>query len=254
MVKLRGAQAFLNQEPDQEGLSQDSSFDFHCHAGLSCFNRCCRTPTILLSPYDILRLTRHLRMASGEFLRRYTRRIIEERSQLPLIFIDPSRFSQGDCPFLGDSGCTVYPQRPAACRLFPITMGSRLTPSGVEDLYFSRRLDYCQGFAGDLRWTLASWRADQGFEEYDQGRREWLEIILRQGLAGPLQDAARVQDLFAAIAYDPDEFRRLLSEPAFLQACNLAKGPTAYQKLSDSALLKLAYRCLKSLLFAEAPE
>jgi uncharacterized protein len=254
MVKEREVRASLDKEPDQESLSPDSSFRFHCHAGLTCFNRCCRTPTILLSPYDILRLTRHLGMASGEFLRRYTRRIIEARSQLPLIFIDFFRSPPGGCPFLGESGCTVYSQRPAACRLFPITMGSRLTPSGVEDHYFCRRLDYCQGFAGDLCWTLDSWKADQGFEEYDQGRREWLEIILRQGLAGSLPDEARMQELFAAIAYDPDEFKRRLGEPAFLQALNLADEPVAYQELSDSALLKLACRCLRAILFGEGPD
>ena len=89
-------------------------------------------------------------------------------------------------------------------------MGSRLTPEGVEDHYFCRRLDYCQGFDRETEWTVASWMANQGFAEYDQGRREWLEILLKAGLAEPLVVDALMQDLFATLAYDLDRFRRLL--------------------------------------------
>ena len=75
----------LYQHADKEPLSLESRFTFHCHPGLACFNRCCAAPTILLSPYDILRLKNCLGIASGEFLRRYTCREIDPRSNLALI-------------------------------------------------------------------------------------------------------------------------------------------------------------------------
>jgi Fe-S-cluster containining protein len=239
------------RENDQASLSLQSRFTFYCHDGLACFNRCCRTPTIILSPYDILRLRQCLGITSGELLERYTRRETEDMSNLPLVFLDPFRPTGEGCPFLGDTGCRVYSHRPAACRLFPITMGSQLTEQGVVDYYFCRTLDYCQGFATDVAWTVESWQAHQGFKEYDQGRRAWLELILKQGLQGPVD--GRVQELFATSAYDLDQFRQLLGEPAFRQACDA--DPKVLEDLvtdtSDAALLDLSYRYLKSVLFGD---
>jgi Fe-S-cluster containining protein len=244
----------LYKQADQACLSLHSSFNFHCRDGLACFNQCCRTPTIILSPYDILRLKHCLGITSGEFLKRYTRQEIEERSKLPLVFLDPYRSPESGCPFVGAAGCRVYPHRPAACRLFPITMGSQLTEHGVVDYYFCRRLDYCQGFATDVQWTVASWKTNQGFEEYEAGRREWLQILLRQGLKEPRQVDARVQDLFATIAYDLDQFRRLIFESAFLQGYDVDDKTLEDLKKSDLALLKFSYRFLQAVLFPEDGE
>jgi len=237
------------QQVEQESLSLDSRVQFHCHAELSCFNQCCRrTPTIILSPYDILRLKQFLGLKSGEFLRRYTLREIEEWSNLPLVFIDPYGAQGGGCPFIGPEGCAVYAHRPAACRLFPVTMGSRLTEEGIKDYYFCRQLDYCQGFDTDQEWTVESWMASQGFTEYAQGRKEWLEIILNRGAQGPAGVDAPLQDLFATIAYDLDTFRTLLDQSSFRKACGLKGKAPDYLHLDDPALLQLGYRCLKGLV------
>jgi Fe-S-cluster containining protein len=237
------------RQVDQTGLSLQSRFAFHCHAGLACFNRCCRTPTIILSPYDIYRLKHCLSLTSGEFLQRYTLRETEEMSNLPLVFLDPFKPSDNSCPFLGDAGCLVYDHRPAACRLFPVTMGSQLTEHGVVDYYFCRKLDYCQGFETDVQWTVESWQANQGFEEYDQGRRAWLEIILTQGLRGPVD--ARVQDLFATLMYDLDKLRQLIGEPAFRKDIAVNAEELASLQRNELALLEFGYRHLQSVLFGE---
>ena len=214
-----------------------------------CFNQCCRTPTILLSPYDLLRLKQGLGITSTALRERYTRQEIEPNSNLPLVFIDAFRSPEGASPFLGAPGCTVYAHRPAACRLFPLTMGSRLTPDGVEDHYFCRTLDYCRGFEAEAEWTVASWMADQGFAEYNQGRREWLEILLEAGVAEELAVDVRVQDLFAILAYDLDRFRRLVFNPVFLEAYE-SDDPRHLEALrtDDLALLKFSYRFLPKRL------
>jgi Fe-S-cluster containining protein len=249
MAQDRPEMVSVYREKNQVSLSLPSQFKFHCHSGLGCFNRCCRTPTIILSPYDVLRLKDCLGITSGEFLQRYTRRETEALSNLPLVFLDPFRASGNACPFLGDTGCLVYSHRPAACRLFPITMGSQLTEAGVVDYYFCRTLDYCQGFATDVQWTVESWQTNQGFPEYDQGRREWLEIILRQGLQGPVD--ARVQGLFATASYDLDTFRRLIGDPAFLEDHNIGAETLAALQRNELALLKFSYRYLHSGLGAK---
>jgi Fe-S-cluster containining protein len=251
MAPDRPERVSLYKEIDQASLSLDSTFTFHCHADLPCFNQCCRTPTIILSPYDILRLKQALGITSGELLQRYTRQEIEPESNLPLVLIDPCRSEESRCPFLGAPGCLVYAHRPAACRLFPITMGSRLTADGVVDYYFRRKLDYCRGFDAEVQWTLKSWMANQGFSEYDQGRRAWIDILLQAGRQEPGEVDALVQDLFATLAYDLDKFRRLVSEPAFLQAYGVDARESASLQTDDLALLRLSYRVLPTLLTRE---
>jgi Fe-S-cluster containining protein len=238
----------LYKPMDQANLSLDSRFTFHCHAGLPCFNQCCHTPTVILSPYDLLRLKQCLGITSGELLQRFTRQEIEPQSNLPLVFIDPHRSEDNACPFLGPEGCTVYAHRPAACRLFPITMGSRLTEHGVEDYYFCRKLDYCRGFDTEVEWTVASWKANQGFAEYEQGRGPWIEILLKAGLEPPPHLDALMQNLFAILAYDLDKFRRLVSQPAFLQAYGVEARDSASLQTDDLALLKFSYGLLPAVL------
>ena len=54
-------------------LTPESRFKFRCHPGVPCFTECCGKTTIILTPYDILRLKNRLRIPSGEFLEKYTR-------------------------------------------------------------------------------------------------------------------------------------------------------------------------------------
>ena len=127
-------------------------------------------------------------------------------------------------------------------------MGSRLTADGVVDYYFCRRLDYCRGFDAEAEWTAASWMADQGFPEYDQGRREWLEILLKAGLTEELVVDDLVQELFATLAYDLDRFRRLVFDPVFLEAYDLKAEAIEDLRTNDLALLKFSYRYLPTVL------
>jgi Fe-S-cluster containining protein len=230
-------------------VSPESSFCFHCHAGLSCFNRCCREATIILSPYDILRLSRRLSLTTGEFLRRHTRRETEATSNLPLVLVKQAR--SGGCPFLGEAGCTVYEDRPAACRLFPITQGSELGPEGVRDRLFLRRLDYCQGFSGDKEWTVAAWQADQGFVEFDRPRRAWLRLLLTQAQPGRAALDDRILSQFYMVAYDLDAFRTFVFQSAFLPAHGLTPEETQPLGIDDLVLLSCSAAYLEHLLFPE---
>lgn len=95
-------------------LSLNSRFKFRCHPGVSCFTECCGKTTIILTPYDILRLKENLGIKSGEFLANYTRREAHDKSGLPVVIMDMPRF-EGRCPFVRPvTGCTVYKDRPAS--------------------------------------------------------------------------------------------------------------------------------------------
>jgi Fe-S-cluster containining protein len=78
---------------------------------LKCGN-CCRTTGPLILPKDVDRLAKHLKIKAYEFEDRYTR-VDEDGDRV---------FKSMPCPFLGeDNFCSVYEQRPKACREFPHT-------------------------------------------------------------------------------------------------------------------------------------
>lgn len=76
---------------------------------LSCAN-CCRTLQVVVDSADIDRLAARRGISAREFSRRYVK---------PDQFGDRI-FAASPCPFLGeDNACTVYEDRPKACRDFP---------------------------------------------------------------------------------------------------------------------------------------
>jgi Fe-S-cluster containining protein len=244
---------YIDRE-EAAGLSPDSRFLFSCHPGLACFNQCCRQPTVILKPYDIMRLRHRLGITSTEFLEKYTTKVVENKSYLPLVMLDIDQEAGRGCPFLEAAGCGVYEDRPGACRLFPITQGSNLGKEGVEDTYFCKRLDFCQGFAAGREWTLARWQADQDLEPYDTLNREWLEIILKRGDLNPPREDARASAIFSMVAYDIDKFRRFVLETPFLEIFEIPREVAAGLQKSDVELLRLGYKYLKIVLLIEDPE
>jgi Fe-S-cluster containining protein len=82
--------------------------EFDC---LSCANCCKTTPPLLLNE-DINRISRHLRMTSKDFMAKYVKR--DEDGD--------TVFNSTPCPFLGsDHYCSIYKERPKACREYPHT-------------------------------------------------------------------------------------------------------------------------------------
>lgn len=75
----------------------------------TCAN-CCRTLQIEVDNQDIKRLALHFGLSSQQFSQKHVR-IAEDGAK---------HFGSSPCPFLGeDNRCTVYEERPQACRDFP---------------------------------------------------------------------------------------------------------------------------------------
>lgn len=230
-----------------EPLTSTSRFRFHCHPGLSCFNACCRQPTIILKPYDILRLKKRLAITSTAFLTRYTLKITEGSSGLPLRLL-ALRGERG-CPFLEpNAGCTVYEDRPAACRLFPVIQGSSLRGGKVQEAYFLKKLDFCGGFAPGPEWTLEHWQADQGLARFDELNHEWVSILLHVGARSAMAVNAQGVRLFELAVYDLDNFRRLVLETAFASTHAIPPNLADRMRRSDEALLRLGYAYARLVL------
>ncbi|HET6921894.1 MAG TPA: YkgJ family cysteine cluster protein, partial [Anaeromyxobacteraceae bacterium] len=105
-------------------LAPGEPFPFRCHPGLACFNSCCRDKRLMLLPYDVLRLARGLRVATGEFLAEHVELETDPGSGWPALRIRLA--ADGRCPFVGEAGCSVYRDRPTCCRIYPLARGVRL--------------------------------------------------------------------------------------------------------------------------------
>jgi len=78
---------------------------------LTCAN-CCKTTSPIFYQNDIERVAKSLRMKPGDFIEKYLR--IDEDNDYVL--------KSSPCPFLdSENYCTVYHQRPKACREYPHT-------------------------------------------------------------------------------------------------------------------------------------
>jgi Fe-S-cluster containining protein len=78
---------------------------------LSCAN-CCKTTSPIFYQNDIERVAKSLRMKPGAFIEKYLR--VDEDNDYVL--------NSSPCPFLdGDNYCSVYEDRPRACREYPHT-------------------------------------------------------------------------------------------------------------------------------------
>ncbi|MCO5260796.1 MAG: YkgJ family cysteine cluster protein [Crocinitomicaceae bacterium] len=78
---------------------------------LKCAN-CCKTTSPIFRPIDIQRISNHLRMTEGNFIKKYLR--IDEDNDYVL--------QQSPCAFLNDDNtCSIYEHRPLACREYPHT-------------------------------------------------------------------------------------------------------------------------------------
>jgi Fe-S-cluster containining protein len=233
-------------EPTQ--LTKDSRFRFRCYPGISCFTECCGKTTIILTPYDILRLKNRLRIPSGEFLAKYTRTEAHDKSGFPMVIMDMPRF-EGKCPFVRPvTGCEVYTDRPATCRYYPIGQGTLITEQGVEEFFFFVREPHCRGYEEDAEWSVATWRADQGVDKYDEMNLPWKTMMLRRGQdGGPVTDE-RGNKLFAMVMYDLDQFRNFVFKSRFLQIFDIDDDLREKIWNDDEELLKFGYEYVQMVL------
>lgn len=94
-------------------LHQEAFDQFDC---LDCAN-CCKTISPIISDKDIDRLAKANRMRPVEFVSRY----LQQDEDQDFVF------TQAPCPFLmPDRYCSVYENRPKACREYPHTDRRRM--------------------------------------------------------------------------------------------------------------------------------
>ncbi|MFH1861308.1 MAG: YkgJ family cysteine cluster protein [bacterium] len=238
---------------DYPRLTADDTFKFACRPGVSCFNECCGDVNIFLTPYDVLRMKNALGISSQEFLEKYTIFPIDKNLNYPVIMLRMQQNEKNTCHFVSPDGCTIYDDRPWACRYYPVGLASPKDGDGEieQEFYFILHEDVCKGFEEEKEWRIAEWRMDQGVEKYDEFGKLFKEITLHDYFkSGRALDPPRME-LFHMACYNLDSFRRFITESTFLNRFELEDDLLARLNEDDEELLRFGFRWLKFALFAE---
>jgi hypothetical protein len=237
---------------DYDRLGAEDTFKFSCHPGISCFNKCCSDVNIFLTPYDIVRLKNRLGIKSGEFLDKYTILPLEEHLKYPVVMLRMSEETLS-CPFVGPQGCTVYEDRPWACRMYPVGVASpdEKTAKTEDKFYFLLQEEVCKGFEEGNEWSIAQWLEDQKTAEYDEIGELFKELTLHPHFIKGRPTEPVKLEMFFMTCYNIDKFRSFVFESSFLKRFKLE--PEVIEKIAkdDTELLKIGFKWLRFSIFGE---
>ncbi|MEW5908814.1 MAG: YkgJ family cysteine cluster protein [Thermodesulfobacteriota bacterium] len=230
-------------------LSMDDSFQFNCDNSLSCFNTCCRNLNQLLTPYDILRIKRRLGLSSNRFLEEFVTVHIGPRSGLPIASLRP-RNEQLLCPFVEETGCSIYEDRPTSCRLYPLARGiSRDRKTGrITEQFALMTESFCLGAHRAERRTVREWIVNQELLMYIQFNDLLMEMIYLKNLLRPGPLDLKERDLFILACYDIDNFRDHFKK-SVVNGSRSKTGSIQESTLDEEAFLKTSLEWVKTALF-----
>jgi len=199
---------FLASLPE---LEEGKTYKFKCYPGIGCFNACCSDLNMILTPYDILRMRQATGKSSIDFLRVYTYGHHDPLTNFPVFKFAMTDGGRRPCQFVTDQGCSIYADRPGACRMYPLGRATRPDgKGGVREQFFIVKEDHCMGFEEQEEWTGASWKEDQGFREYTASNDRYMSILARVKEGGrPVSD--KMSHMATLAMYKVDEFQRFIT-------------------------------------------
>jgi len=235
-------------------LSGDALIQFRCHKGIDCFNACCRNIDIMLTPYDIIRLKQRLDITSTEFLREYTMPFEFAKDGVAGVKLKPVEGGMA-CQFMNDEGCSVYEDRPTACRYYPVgLLSTRRQDENIDRASYALvKENHCHGHFEDHKLTIDAYRKEQGLEEYDEKGRLWRQQILKMKSAGPCigRMSLTSRKFFFMASYDLDRFREFVKSEGFNTTYDV-DAETMDRLLSDDlALMEFGDRMIRQIMYAE---
>lgn len=179
-------------------LTQDDEFKW---SGCTMCGICCFEIDILLNPYDILRLRRHLGCTTSDLIQRGLVEVFPGgNSGLPLAMINFRKVDDKTsvCPFLAPLvdghklreltkgkdkpspddleaaripkrlACGIYPARPAVCRSSPLGQLTLKSKEGedVRNLFYQPPTRFCPACQGEGRVRVAKWIEENSVQPY----------------------------------------------------------------------------------------
>lgn len=245
----------IDDFPDFPEIKTRETFQFACGPEQPCFNRCCAQLNLPLTPYDVLRLAHNLAMPSHEFLRAFTTLITDEAVGLPMRQLRMVESPDAPCPFVTPAGCSVYEDRPGACRAYPLGRGAKLDHDGVAERFFIIREDHCAGFHCGPARTPQEWLDNQEMPRYNAVNDRYMRLLamIRAGSSPIDPKLARMANLCLWQADNFQKFIREMNILAQIQWADDADALLAEDLSGKEAALDFGLDWLELLIFGQSP-
>lgn len=240
---------------DLPSIDANETFRFACGPEAPCFNRCCAQLNLPLTPYDVIRLRRNLELPSAEFLRMFTTSRTDPETGLPMFQLRMIESVDAPCPFVTPAGCSVYEDRPGACRSYPLGRGARIGRDGVRERFFIVREEHCRGFDCGPSRTPDEWFAEEDMGKYIASNDRYMRLLSMVRASGkPLE--SRLAGMAALCMWQMDSFRQFVDK---MQLLAQVEGPACENSdlMTDSAageesLLDLGLSWMELIIFGKA--
>jgi len=254
-IKIDPSEVPFPKSPVMPALIEaNTSINFRCHRDIACWNACCSNIDISLTPYDILRLKKRLGMNSSDFLVKYTEPYEMEKGGIAGVKLKPVENGRA-CQFMVPEGCSVYEDRPTACRYYPVALLSMRKQDEYTDTqgYALVREPHCLGHNEPRPITIEDYRKEQGVVEYDEHGRSWRQLILKKKSSGPTvgKPTQRSLQLFFMACYDLDRFREFVTSTSFNELYELPEDLQQQLRADDVALMEFGSRLMRQVMFNE---
>lgn len=241
---------------DLPQIGPDEAFHFCCGPSQPCFNRCCAELTLPLTPYDVARLRRNLGLDGADFLRAFADIRSAPDSGFPLPLLRMIESPDAPCPFVTPAGCSVYDDRPGACRLFPLGRGAKIASSGAKEIFYLMREEKCLGFNCGQTWTPREWTQNEGAEIYNHFNDRYGRVI-GMILAGGRPLTGRQSGLALVCLYQLEHFKALVDKMDLFGRLRVPRDRQIKimenSRAGDSALLDFALDWIELALFGVSP-
>jgi uncharacterized protein len=228
-------------------LHNNDSFSFSCSRELECFNRCCSDINLFLTPYDILRVKRRLKIPSFEFLKTYTLPLFPEEVGHPVILMKMLPDETRNCPFVGVDGCMIYDDRPWSCRSFPLEPVADFPEPEFELV----KRAFCLGFTSNKNHSVKKWRDTQNIGFYEEMNNEWKKITYHENFGALDLLKGEARDIFFLGSYNIDEFRNMVFHSNFADYFDVEKKVLKKLGSDETELQRFAFKWLRHVLFGE---
>jgi Fe-S-cluster containining protein len=197
-------------------------------------------------------LKQRLNLHSSDFLNKYTVLCEGSHDFFPGLKMKLADDEPRSCSFLNEKGCSVYLDRPSACRTYPLERGVEFSSEGVplKIHYFMTHHPYCLGHSEQRTYSIVQWERDQKLHECNMYNELWAELDAffstnpwaGEGKAGPYQKLAFM------VCYDIDDFRTYVEQNRILNGFRLTKDERQRIARSDTSLLQFGFNWLEFIL------
>ncbi|MDW7772913.1 MAG: YkgJ family cysteine cluster protein [Desulfobulbaceae bacterium] len=231
-------------------IDREKQFSFACHPGVACFTECCRQLDLALTPYDVLRLKKALGMSSDTFLEQYVIIEWDERVCFPQCYLTMIDDGRASCAFVSPEGCTVYPDRPGACRTYPVGRGAGQEANGrIKEYLVLIKEPHCLGFQKNIPHSLDDYFISQGLADYNRFNDALTAILHHEQIRKGYRPSRRQLEQYLLALYNLDMFRREMAAGRITMNRPLRADELQALAGDDEKLLLLGIAWLRQELF-----